>query len=115
MSRVFGRPKVVQMRQRQVVNNNIPVPQPLPGIQNVLVPINGQLVGDVEVLIRGEGGMIDAGVTNGRGWFIPFTPVDVIDIRSARGDMRRRGFALRDYEYYPNTPEVGQHTRTRGI
>ena len=79
-------PKVVQMRHRPVAGNNYRVPEVLPRIQNVFVAINSRLVGNIEALILGNGGLIDATVADGQDRVFPFNPLDEDMIRN----MERR-------------------------
>ena len=93
-----------------MLNNHIPSPDPLPGIQDIFVLVNGQLTNNAEVLIGQNGGMIDACTVQGHDWACPFRPLDPGSIRRRAAEMARRGFTLREYRYYPDTPGPGQET-----
>ena len=84
--------------------NNYQVPEVLPGIRNVYAATKLRLVGNIDVLIRRNVGIVDAGVVDGQGRRYPFSAEEEHILESVEADMAQEGFTLRDYRYYPMDP-----------
>ena len=73
--------------------------------------LNGELTDKVEVLMRGESGLIDAGGEELK--FYPPWNEEIQNIRTQMTQIAQRGCTLKDCRYYPTLERQEQHQTCR--